>query len=312
MTTFTDAHRAYMLHLRAANMSTAYLALHTSTRDYWLARHGDCDLDAVTPDLVRMWLIWLQGKDTDGPPAPTGKRGPLAGSTIDIQYRNLKAFVNWCIEEELITRNPMKRVPKPRYEKVLPESLTDEELVKLLNGVRNSGNVMAFRDYCIILMFVDTGVRLAEMAGINDDDLNLDAGYCKVMGKGRKERIVPLGLQLRRDLAKYRIKYRRPAAGETRLWLNEDNLGFEARGIQIMIKRHLEAHITRPLVKCGPHTLRHTFATLNLKITGDLKATSLIMGHTTTQVTERYTHLVGTDLLRNSEGSPVDKLLGRR
>jgi len=313
-TKLTDAYHGYLLAQAAANVQPRYLILHRATRDVFIRRHGNLALAALAPEHIRTWLLWLQGKDeacnVEPPHGRTG--GALAGSTVDIHFRNFKAFLRWCEDEDLIARSPMRKVKRPKFDEVLPDALTEAEAAHLLEQVKGNGDRNAFRDYVILLFFLDTAVRLAELAELDLAHLNIETGYAKVMGKGRKERIVPLGLELRRDISRYLLRYRKPAAGETALFLNEYGFRLEKRGIQSMVIRDLKAHVARELVRRGPHTLRHTAATFNLRSTRDLKVTSMILGHSTTRTTERYSHLVGSDVLRNAEGSPMDHVLRGR
>lgn len=163
--------------------------------------------------------------------------------------------------------------------------------------------------FCLEMFFLDTGVRLAELTNLRLDAVNLETGYARIFGKGRVERIVPLGLELRRAISKYLLKHRQAASGEDALFVNRDGLRLEERGVRGVVIRALAEYVPRKINRTGPHCLRHTFATFNLRETHDLKSTSLIMGHTTTRMTENYIHLTGADVLRNAGGSPLDKIV---
>jgi site-specific recombinase XerD len=310
---FGEAFRGFLLAKSAENVTLNMVKLYQWTRDYFVRRFGAVALSAVGPDEIRTFLIWLQGKDDSEIQAPKGKDGGLAGASIDIHWRNLKAFFNWCEAEELIGPSPMRKVKRPRFEQMLPEALTELEVVHLLESVKADGDRNSFRDYVVHLFLLDTGVRLAELNALDLDAVDFELGFARVMGKGRKERIVPLGLELRRDLHRYIVKHRRAGPGEKALFVNEHGFRLERGGIQTMVIRDLKRYVGRELKRYGPHTHRHTFATVNLRGTHDLKTTSMILGHSTTRTTERYTHLTGTDVLRNSAGSPMDDLIrGRR
>ncbi|HEY4691127.1 MAG TPA: tyrosine-type recombinase/integrase [Anaerolineae bacterium] len=311
---FTEAYAAFLLAKRSENVSASMIELYTATRGYLLRRFGDLRLDDLKPENLRTFLLWLQGNDeSTAIAAPPGRKGKLADSTIDMQYRQLKTFFNWCEDEELIARSPMRKIKKPKGESVLPDALTEAEADHLLECVRTSGDHNAWRDYCVHLFFLDTGVRLEELSELDLDSLNFEEGYARVFGKGRKERIVPMGLELRRELNRYLLKHRRPVKGERALFVNEHGYRLGKRGVAAMVTRDLRKYVERELNQHGPHTLRHTSATFNVRYTGDLKTTSLILGHTTTRTTERYTHLTGSDVLRNAAGSPMDQILrGRR
>ena len=309
--TINAAFQAYLLAQQSRGVVPSYRGLLELTRRYLVQRLGDLALEQVTPDLIRAWLVWLRGEEpAAAQAAPSSARGKaLSSASVDVHYRNLKAFLTWCEDEELLPRSPMRKIKRPRVTSTLPDVLTESESLTLLEKVRTDGDKHAHRDYCIILFFLDTGVRLAELCGLLVSEVNLEGGWARVLGKGRKERLVPLGIELRRHLAKYLLKDRRPVAGEQALFLNEDGLRFEAQGVRTMVLRSLRDYVPRKLSKSGPHTLRHTFATLNLRATRDMKGTSLILGHSTTRTTERYLHLVGADVLRNAEGSPMDALM---
>lgn len=314
--TFGSAFEAWLLSQRARNLTQNYINLLGRTRDLWLRRWGDDqEIETITADQVRTFLLWLKGGD-DGPaPAPLGNGGQkLSSATVNIHYRGLKALFRWLEDEELIGKSPVRKVKPPRVEEKLPEALTEAEVQELLKKVQESGDRNAWRDYCIHLFFCDTTVRLSELSHLDMAALNFDEGYARIFGKGRKERLVPLGVELRRDLRIYLLKHREAQKGEPALFTNEYGERFKPGGIRTMVVRDLVRYVPRKLVKCGPHTERHTAITLKLRKTRDLKTTSLIAGHSTTRTTERYIHLTGADVLRDAGGSAMDDLVrgGRR
>ncbi len=118
-----------------------------------------------------------------------------------------------------------------------------------------------------------------------------------------------MGMELRRSVSLYLLRHRHAAPGETALFVNERGFRLNKESIQHIVTKDLKKYVPRQLNRIGPHTHRHTMATLDLIEGGDLKATSMRLGHSTTRVTERYTHLTGTDVLRGRGGSPIDQLL---
>lgn len=309
---FSTVYSGYLLAQRSRNLTRSYLAMLERTRDCLIMRQGDLEIDAIHADHLRLFLVWLSGQDTtagiQGP--PLNHRGKaLSGATINIHYRNLRAFFRWAEDEELVARSPMRKVRSPRYDERLPDALTEAEVQVLLDKVKTSGDRNAWRDYCIHQFFLDTGVRLAELCGLDLDHINMDEGYARVFGKGRKERIVPLGVELRRDISRYLLKHREAAAGQAALFTNEYGGRLRSQGVRMMVVRDLKRYVPRELAHCGPHTERHTAATLRLRHTRDLKTTSLILGHSTTRTTERYIHLTGADVLRDASGSAMDVLM---
>jgi site-specific recombinase XerD len=137
--------------------------------------------------------------------------------------------------------------------------------------------------------------------------VNLEQGYVRVTGKGDKERVIKLGIELRRALSKYKMQYRKAVEGETALFTNDMGFKFERGGIRMMVVRMLHAHIPRQLAKYGPHTLRHTAATIDLFVNEDLDATRRKLGHVDAKTTQRYVHLA--DVVRQSGLSPMDAVM---
>lgn len=310
----TAVFRAYRLAQQSRNLTHSYINLQSLTLDYFTQRVGDKAMSAVTADDCRTFLLWLAGHEEQPPtPLPTsGKGKPLSGASVDIHFRNLKAFMRWAEDEELIARSPMRKVKRPVYEEKETEALSEVELVRLLDCVKGDGDRNALRDYTVILFIALTGTRLAEVADLCLDRINLEEGYARVLGKGRVWRDVPLELELRRALQLYIVKHRRPVAGETALFLNEYGTKFGRQGIRTMVVRALRRYVPRPVTKYGPHLLRHTWFTLHLRATKDLKRTSKIGGHKQTRTTdERYTHLALSDVLRTAEENPVSTWLDR-
>lgn len=312
--TFREAFRGYLLAQQARKVVPRYLDMLERTRNYFIKRMGDQLLDEITPEHIRRFIVWLQGEDdtAGAPPPPRSHKsgGNVSGAYVDIHFRNLKAFFNWSEDEELLLRSPMRKVKKPIYERTIPEALTEGEAANLLESVKTNLDRNAFRDYVIEMFMIYTGVRLSELAQLDVGDLDLETGYAKIRhGKGRKPRIVPLEIELRREVSRYQLRHRRAAPAETALFVNEYGFRLEKRGVQSLVVRDLKRYIHRPLIKCGPHTLRHTFTTLMMRATGNMKMVSMILGHTTVRVTEGYTHLMGVDVLRSVETSPITNLL---
>jgi len=316
-TTFREAFRGYLLAQQARKVVPRYLDMLERTRDYFTKRMGDLLLSEITPEHIRRFIVWLQGEDdtAGAPPPPRSHKsgGNVSGAYVDIHFRNLRAFFRWSEDEELLVRSPMRKVKKPIYERTIPEALTEAEAADLLESVKTNRDRNAFRDYVIHMFMIYTGVRLAELVQLDVGDLDLETGYAKIRkGKGRKPRIVPMEIELRREVSRYQLRHRRAAPGEVALFVNEYGFRLEKRGVQSLVIRDLKRYISRPLVKRGPHTLRHTFTTLLMRATGNLKMVSMILGHTTTRVTEGYTHLVGVDVLRSVETSPITNQLRSR
>lgn len=313
--TISQAYSTYLLSLSAENVTPKHLQNVAHVRAEFVRRMGDLQLEAITPNTVRDWLIWLQGKDGDSVRPPEGvKSSTLSSAGVDRHFRTLKAFMHWCEDEELIHRSPFRKVKRPRVDKKIPDVLTEAEAWHLLDCVRTNGDRNSYRDYCLHLLLLDTGIRLNECYQLDVGDVNVQAGIMKVRhGKGRKERLAALGLECRKALSLYLMRHRRGAEGETAFFVNEYGLRLAKSSIQHIITKDLRKYVHRDLVRWGPHTHRHTFVTFDLRHGGDVKRTSKRAGHSSVLVTENYEHLVIDDLLRTAEqASPIDAILRNR
>ncbi len=312
--TVGEAFEMFLLAKRAENVQRGTIRNYDWTRSYWQERVGNSfALSEVTPDIVRRFMLWLQGETQENIPAPKMK-----GTTAHIHFRNLRAFFNWCAAEELLSRSPMRNVKPPIVVDVIPDALEEDEVVTILNKVKNNEDRNSFRDYVILLCFLATGVRLEEISNLDLDDVNWAKSTIKVMGKGRRERMVPMGAQLAKDLRKYVLQHRHANEGETALFVNEYGGRLLARGIQNMVVRDLKKYVSRKLNRTGPHTLRHTFGFLRDRHGENIRETQVIMGHTSVTTTERYSRyntmkMINGDTPNGRESlSPVDRLIKPR
>lgn len=306
---FDDAFDTFLLAKRAENVMPGSIGVYEATRAFWDRRWPAMVLSDITADHIRQWLVWLQGESQVDIEAPL-----LKSATVHIRFRNMRTVFLWCEREDLIAKSPMRNVKPPIVEETIPDVLTEDEAELLLKKVKNDDDRHAFRDYCIHLFFLATGVRLSELAGLNIEHINLKDGYAKVYGKGRRERIVPLGTRLPLELKRYMLKHRPPTESRA-LFINDRGERLEARGVQSLVVRDLTRYVKRKLNRIGPHTYRHTACTFRLRRTRDLKGTAEVMGHTTTRTTERYSHLTHDDVINNGGDhsySPMDDVLKKK
>ena len=269
------------------------------------------EVENTTTEHLRRFLVYLRESvkaDELNPHKPASSK-PLSLHTVRGYAQALKAFFSWATREGLIDKSPAKRLASPRApHKVVPTF--SEAQVRRVLSVMDRRTPVGFRDYCIILTLLDTGIRLSELVSLQLDHLDLDEGYFRVMGKGNKERIVPMGVTLQKCIWKYLNRYRPepcvPAVGN--LFLTHDGQPIAPNTVYHLVRRYGRlGGITG--VRCSPHTFRHTFSKNYLLNGGDLFSLQKILGHSSLVVVRMYVNLASADIRTLHRGcSPVDKL----
>jgi integrase/recombinase XerC len=245
----------------------------------------DRALDSLTSNELRAWLLTL--------------RETLSPISVAGYVRGLKAFGRWCVTEEIGKAAALRALRRPRVPHKLVEPLDDAALRRMLDAA-------SVRDRAIVLLMLDTGLRLSELAGLRPSDLRPD-GSLKVMGKGARERIVPVGGVARQALVRYLRQGNFADAGAA-VFRGRGGGALGARGVQQVFKR-LKTRARIP-GRCSPHLLRHTFAHAYLLNGGDAFSLQRMLGHTTLDMVKRYVALADTDLAaRHAVASPADRLV---
>jgi site-specific recombinase XerD len=249
------------------------------------------------PPVARRWLLALSA----------GRSRPLAPASLAGRVRTLRAFGSWVAREFELAANPLQGLPFPRVPQVLLPSLREPDVRALLQAA--SLGEQPERDQAIVMLLLDTGLRLAEAAGLCLGDIDLVDGRATVMGKGARQRVVPLGRRTRQALRRV-LARRGGAAPDEPLFLAIDGQPLTMHGIQQLFRR-----LTKRAAidgRCSPHIMRHTFARSFLRNGGDVFSLQRILGHSPSslQVTRRYVDLDDDDLrAAHREASPVDRLL---
>jgi site-specific recombinase XerD len=235
--------------------------------------------------------------------------GKLSPFTIQGKVRALKAFWSWLLKQNYIENNPLAGYALPSVPKKIMPIIEKEQISKLFGAI-DKYSPLGCRNYCILLILLDTGVRVSELACIKLIDMNMNQGIVKLVGKRQKERIVPLHPITRRELIKY-LKHHRPnLCSEESEYLFPLSQGrhISVNCIQQMIRR-LAKKAGLQNIKCHPHVFRHTCATRFIMKGGSPVILKEIMGHESFQTTEKYIHPQGDDLKRqHMKYSPVADL----
>ena len=234
------------------------------------------DLDAVTSDDVRAYLAW------------SARRG-LGKRTIARRLASLRGFFRHACREGWSRRNPAASVAVHRRGRTLPAVIRAEPLQGLLDGARERDGFYARREAALLEVAYGGGLRVGEIAGLSWADLD-STGSVRVVGKGDKERRVPLGQEAARALADWRTELL--AAGSDAaeaVFTSRTGRRLTVRQIQRVVKRALSRSAEREGV--SPHTLRHSFATHLLDRGADILAVKELLGHESLSTTQLYTHL---------------------
>lgn len=243
-----------------------------------------CNADA---DLIRGFLGFL-GEQSYSP------------ATMARKIATLRSFYKWGNRLGYTTTNPMPLIRTPRQSKRLPKAITIEQIERLLAAPSDT-DVLGRRDKAMLETLYSTGIRVSELVGLNHDDLDFENEAMHVRGKGRKERIVPLGshalgairnyIELMASDVKFAPIWSARAAGEESLslFLNKHGSRLSSRSVRRKLDKYLRAVGLDPTI--SPHTLRHSFATHLLDNGADLRSVQELLGHQSLSTTQVYTHL---------------------
>lgn len=282
---FAAAADAFIDHLeRVRRLSPATVRAYRSDLRDLGATAGPVSLDAVDLEVLRDWL-WQATQRGD------------ARSTLARRAAAARAFFRWAQEEELITVDPSLRLMAPKKGRSLPAVASHDTMSGLLDAHRSAasgGDPAALRDHAVLELLYGSGMRVSELCGLDIDDLDLDRGTARVLGKGSKERIVPFGAPARDAVGAYLTRGRPALAARTTTPTPAAILGERGGRIGPRSVYRLVARVLAPLVgteTIGPHALRHTAATHLLDGGADLRAVQEILGHASLGTTQIYTHV---------------------
>ncbi|MDP3030287.1 MAG: site-specific tyrosine recombinase XerD [Deltaproteobacteria bacterium] len=208
----------------------------------------------------------------------------------------VRSFFRFLLSEKIISASPMRSIESPRFRSRLPDTLSVEEVDSLLKQP-SLQDVLGQRDAAMLHLLYATGLRVSELVAVKTGDVNLTVGYLRTMGKGAKERIIPVGEVARERLTTY-LNIMRPRLLKGRkssfLFVNRSGNGLSRQGFWKIIRKYAgTAGITK---KITPHTLRHSFASHLLERGADLRSVQLMLGHADISTTQIYTHVTGERL----------------
>ena len=219
------------------------------------------------------------------------KRGQ-ARSYVRLQFSALRAFFKYLTDRKKLRFDPLRQLQLPKVEKKLPLVLTRQQIEELLAAPlkmekeRAAPEWMPLRDVAVMELFYSSGLRLSELAALDVDDVDLYTESVRVFGKGRKERVCPIGVPALEAIQKYRSAANVHSGA---LFISKSRKRISPRSIWLILKRYLR-HTSIP-ISISPHKLRHSFATHMLDRGADLRSVQALLGHASLSTTQIYTHV---------------------
>lgn len=214
----------------------------------------------------------------------------ISASSVNRRLSSLRSLYRFAMSRHLVTRNPTFGVHAPKKAKPLPSFLKEGQMENLLDGMDWGEDFKGVRDRTILLVFYETGVRLSELIGLDDEDFDCSQRVVRVLGKRNKQRVIPYGEELVQVLEAYlEIRRRDICRKSSAFFLTEKGERMTPSQVRYIVEKHLKKACT--LKKVSPHVLRHTFATTILNHGADLESTKRLLGHASLTTTEVYTHV---------------------
>lgn len=243
---------------------------------------GDADLEKVEYLSLRKYLAALKEKN-------------LGNRTIGRRLSCLRSFFKFLTREGYLKTNPILALSSPKLEKHLPSFMTETEVRNVIESAfgKDELDERGLRDRAILETFYSTGIRISELSGLNVEDIDFISGIAKIFGKGKKERIVPIGEIAIASIRKYLEKRKRQGRV---VFLNKNGGRITTRGIRNIVTKYLQAAGIKQ--GASAHTFRHSFATHLLNRGADLRTVQELLGHANLSTTQIYTHLT-TERLKN-------------
>lgn len=232
--------------------------------------------EAVDADLIRDWMESMMDKG-------------CSATTIQRRLSALRSFYRFGLTRGYVTKNPARGIVGPKRSRPLPQFLRESEMNCLLDDVPVGDSYRELLAYTIVLVFYSTGMRLAELVGLDDDSIDFDTRVIKVLGKGSKQRLIPFADELEEGLKIYVARRDAEVVRKDKAFFVDQRGQRVKRGaVQNSVRASL-AKVTS-MKKRSPHVLRHTFATAMLNNEAGLESVKKLLGHESLSTTEIYTH----------------------
>ncbi len=249
-------------------------------KSFYEAIDSNLNWAEMPADIIRQWVVEMMDKGN-------------AATSVRRRLSSLRSFYKFLLRRGLVRKDPVHSIPGPKVEKKLPAYVRETEMDRLFDGDFFGEDYEGCRDRMILLTFYSTGIRLSELVGLKEKDVDLDQMQLKVTGKRNKQRIIPYGDEfgdsLRHYLAERESFAKQFSSTDTSLYLDLKTKQIMAPAkVRKLVKKYLSLVTTQQ--RNSPHVLRHTFATAMLNHQADLQSVKELLGHESLSTTEIYTH----------------------
>jgi integrase/recombinase XerC len=244
----------------------------------------DLSWESVDSDVIRGWMESMMDKGN-------------TATSINRRLSALRSLYRFALSRKLVSKNPTRTVVGPKKGKPLPQYLRESEMDRLLDDSMWKDDYNDVRARTIIIMFYETGMRLSELVGLDDEAVDFLNHQLKVTGKRNKQRVIPFGKELEEALKKY-IALRNEKIAQRCEALFVTKKGERIKGSQVRQEVKKRLSLVSTLKKRSPHVLRHTFATAMLNHEAGLESVKKLLGHQSLSTTEIYTHTTFEQLKR--------------
>lgn len=250
---------------------------------YFMDTDPELTWTTVDVDIIRQWVMEMMNES-------------YSATSVNRKLSALRSFYRFLRLRGYMERNPMLKMKGPKKKKPLPVFVKEQDMDKLLSKTPEADDFEGIRNHLILETFYETGMRRAELIGLDDKDVDTSASVIKVTGKRNKQRLIPFGEKLRKNLIAYmqlRDKVISPRDTQA-FFVNANGRRVTTQFVYDLVKKSLSEVVT--LKKRSPHVLRHTFATSMLNHEANLEVVKELLGHKSLETTEIYTHATFEEL----------------
>ena len=277
-----DSIRSFLDYLKYQRRYSAYTirSYHDDLMQFFgflETQFGEVSLDAIGHNHVRSWLASIKERD-------------ITSKTINRKISSLKSFFKYLVKTGVVAQTPMLRVITPKVSKRLPEFIGESDAGKLIGSLKRTDDWKSLNTRILITLFYTTGMRLSELVNLKESQVDFGKKQVKVLGKGNKERIIPIGQEIVGMIAEY-IKYKKKEfeSVDNTLLVTEKGKKMYTKYPYLLVRSFLGSEV-KTLNKKSPHVLRHSFATHLSNNGADLNAIKELLGHSSLAATQIYTH----------------------